>query len=163
MLGGEVVLPQLADRPLPLTYPLTRSLWCSFLCFGFSFSASLGMWGMQGDRYVFMFLLIIFYRKFPHSLSLSLSLPVALCPLFLALPTAAALDFSFRFVLCFFSFSLAFPWAILQAEKFQKFFKIFSITFSSSSYPYRRFLTSNLRVGLVSVFFSRGSSVSLES
>jgi len=24
---------------------------------------------MQGDRYVFMFLLIIFYRKFPHTFS----------------------------------------------------------------------------------------------
>lgn len=117
VLGGEVVLPQLADRPLPLTYPLTRSLWCSFLCFGFSFSASLGMWGMQGDRYVFMFLLIIFYRKFPHTLSLSL--PVALCPLFLALPTAAALDFSFSFgfVLCFFFLLLSFSLSDFTSRK----------------------------------------------
>lgn len=49
--------------------------------------------GGERGRYVFMFLLIIFYRKFP----------LALCR---SLPLSGALDFSFRFVLFFLSFSL---------------------------------------------------------
>jgi len=56
VMGGDgaVVLPQLADRPLPLTYPLTRSLRCSLLFlssirFGFSFSFSgISFWGGWG-------------------------------------------------------------------------------------------------------------------
>lgn len=142
--GGPPTATDLPTHPLALVlFSLLRLLFLGFL-------GDVGYAGRPLRIYVFA---NNFLSKVPtHSLSLSLSLwrsvlSFSLCPQLLLLILVFVLFY------VFFSFSLAFPWAILQAEKFQKFFKIFSITFSSSSYPYRRFLTSNLRVGLVSVFF----------